>query len=89
MNEKIAQKYVIKAVMHKKWMHIGSQFEKQMMDLPMWAQETLLKNTKTTVQNRVTVMQKTRNGEENNTISQLQITVFEHSRTVEQQKHRN
>jgi hypothetical protein len=89
VDEKIAHKYVVNAVMYQKWMHIWLRFEKQIMDLPMWAQETLLNDIQTTVQNRVLVMQKTRSMNESNTISPLQITVFEYSRTLEQHKHRN
>lgn len=75
MNEKIAQKYATKAVMYKKWMHIWLQFEKQIMDMPMWAQETLLEEVKTTIQTQASVIPKAKAGKENNTISQLQLTV--------------
>lgn len=72
--------------MHQRWMRIWIQFEKQITDMPQWAQETIIKDLKTTVKNRMSVMKKMKTIKENNCAAQLEITVFEFSRTVELQK---
>lgn len=86
MNEKIAQKYAIKAVMYKKWMHIWLQFKKQIMDMPMWTQEALLEDVKTTIQTQASVIQKAKTGKE----KKYSLTAANHSlgypRTSEQPK---
>jgi hypothetical protein len=58
---KLSQEYGNEDLLRLKWMHIWNKVEQRFKDLPEWAQDILLKDISSAVENRVAVMQKAKN----------------------------